>query len=141
VWSYNGEEVKHPLAGYYGFCYRITNLIDQRQYLGRKTFFFRKKNSKGQRITIESDWKQYYGSSQELLADIELYGKENFKREILSFHQSKSDLNYAETKLLFQNSVLESEDFYNRNIMNRYFSSRIRNIESRSMGQSQLPRC
>jgi hypothetical protein len=64
MWSFNGEEVKHVVPGYYGFTYRITNLIDQRQYLGRKVFWFRRKKK-----VFESDWRDYFGSSKELLAD------------------------------------------------------------------------
>ena len=52
-----------------------------------------------------------------------------WKREILSLYIKKGQVNYNETKLLFQHNVLEAKDdngeklYYNDNIMNRYFST------------------
>lgn len=132
MWLFNNEEVRFPPPGYYGFCYRIINLIDSRIYLGRKTFWFRK----GNRV-VESDWKVYFGSSLELKNDLILYGKENFRREIISFHQNKSDLNYSEIKLIFQSNALESGDFYNSNIGGRYFKSKLLNLSSRSLFENK----
>jgi len=56
-------------------------------------------------------------------------GPNRFKREILSLYKKKGQVNYNETKLLFQHNVLEAKDdngeklYYNDNIMNRYFST------------------
>jgi hypothetical protein len=107
---------------YYGFVYVITNLTNGRMYVGRKYFF-----SKKRKKLVESDWKKYYGSSEELLGDIELLGKDNFRREIISIHPTKGDVNYSETKELFSRNVLEEKNelggrlYYNGNIMSRYF--------------------
>ena len=87
-----------------------------------------KRKPKGgtRRVTSESDWKKYYGSSPELKADISRYGKDNFSREILSLHETLGKVNYEETKQLFLNDVLmESLDdgtpmYYNSNILGRY---------------------
>ena len=57
---------------------------------------------------------------------IKQFGKLNFKREILSLHQTLGKVNYEETKQLFINNVLtESLDdgtpmYYNSNILGRY---------------------
>ena len=73
-----------------------------------------------------SDWKRYYGSSNELSADRKLLGNSAFKREILSLHSRLGDVNYEETKQLFLNNVLvEALDdgtpaYYNSNILGRY---------------------
>ena len=55
-----------------------------------------------------------------------MFGKLNFKREILSLHETLGKVNYEETKQLFINNVLtESLDdgtpmYYNSNILGRY---------------------
>ena len=112
----------------FGFVYKITNLTNGRAYLGRKVFWFhRKPRGKKRKVKSESDWKKYYGSSDELKDDIKLLGVENFQREILSLHKTKGKTNFAETEALFKNNVLTEalEDgtprFYNSNIMNRYY--------------------
>mgnify|MGYP001988248337 CR=1 FL=1 len=110
----------------FGFVYLITNLSNQRQYIGRKYFWsFRTPKGKKRKVKEESDWKKYYGSCPELKEDVKKLGKEFFKREILSLHTSKGKVNFEETKQLFLNNVLtESLDgvpkYYNSNILGRY---------------------
>ena len=112
----------------YGFVYNITNLTNGRQYIGRKYFWsHRKPPGKKRRVKKESDWKKYYGSCPELKADIELLGRQNFSRRILSLHKTPGKTNFEETRQLFINGVLtESLDtgvpkYYNSNILSRYF--------------------
>ena len=51
----------------YGFVYNITNLTNQRQYIGRKYFWqHRTPKGKKRKVKSESDWKKYYGSCPEL---------------------------------------------------------------------------
>ena len=65
--------------------------------------------------------KRYYGSSDELKRDIKEFGKEVFRREIISLHNTKGWVNYEETRQLFLNNVLsETENYYNSNILGRY---------------------
>ena len=116
------------IGDYFGFVYLITNLTNQRQYIGRKYFWsFRTPKGKKRKVKQESDWKKYYGSCPELKEDIEKIGKENFKRNILSLHKTKGKTNYEETRQLFTNNVLtESLDgtvpkYYNSNILSRYY--------------------
>lgn len=115
------------IGDYFGFVYLITNQSNQRKYIGRKYFWsYRTPPGKKKRVKQESDWKKYYGSSDELKADIKTYGKANFTREILSLHENKSECNYEETKQLFLNNVLKeslddgSPRYYNSNILGRY---------------------
>ena len=116
------------IGDFFGFVYRITNLQSGRQYIGRKYFWQKRKPSNGKRrVTSESNWKKYYGSSDELKSDVKLLGKESFKREILSLHESLGKVNYEETKQLFLNNVLQetledgSPKYYNSNILGRYY--------------------
>lgn len=103
-----------------GFVYKITNLLNGREYFGKKLFFFSKTkviNKKKKKVKTESDWKEYYSSSEDLKQDVLKLGKENFKREILYLCQNKGSMGYLEAKLQFQYEVLENPDrFYNRQI-------------------------
>ena len=127
-WTYQGSTfTSDDINDFFGYVYRITNLQNGRQYIGRKYFVQKRKPRGGKRrVTSESDWKKYYGSSPELKEDIKHYGKHNFKREIISLHETLGKVNYEETKQLFLHNVLiESLDngepaYYNSNILGRY---------------------
>ena len=128
-WLYKGTAfTSDDINGQFGFVYRITNIQTGKQYIGRK-YFVQKRKPKGgkRRVTSESDWKKYYGSSPELKADISTYGKENFSREILSLHSTLGRTNYEETRQLFLHNVLtekltdDTPAYYNSNILGRYY--------------------
>ena len=131
AWTYQGSTFSSDdINSFFGFVYRITNLQTGKQYIGRKYFVQKRKPRTGtskRRVTSESDWKKYYGSSPELKADVKQFGRENFKREILSLHETLGKVNYEETKQLFLNNVLQetledgSPKFYNSNILGRYY--------------------
>lgn len=135
-WTYNGKYFESDDIGdSYGFVYRITNLGNGKQYIGRKYFWqHRKPRGKSRRVKSESDWKKYYGSSDELNADRKEIGNEYFRREILSLHKTKGQVNYEETKQLFLNNVLtEALDdggplYYNSNILGRYMKKNYGNF-------------
>ena len=126
-WLYKGEPfTTDDIGDLFGFVYCITNLCTGKQYIGRK-YFWQKRKPKGgkRRVTSESDWKRYYGSSAELKHDIKEMGRENFRREIISVYKTLGRVNYEETRQLFLNNVLtESIDglpkYYNSNILGRY---------------------
>ena len=127
-WTYKGSTfTTADIDDKFGFVYRITNLQSGKQYIGRKYFTQRRKPRGGKRrVTSESDWKRYYGSSEELKRDRKLLGNDLFKREILSLHKSKGLTNFEETRQLFLNNVLTeamtdgSPAYYNSNILGRY---------------------
>ena len=128
-WYYQGTAfTSDDINDFFGFVYRITNLQSGKQYIGRKYFWQKRKPRGGKRrVTSESDWKRYYGSSDELKADRKLLGDSSFKREILSLHTTLGKVNYAETRQLFLNGVLTesledgSPAYYNSNILGRYY--------------------
>jgi hypothetical protein len=128
-WLYNGSPfTSNDIQDYFGFVYLITNKSNGKKYIGRKNLYFhRKPKGKTRKVKQSSDWMKYYGSSDELKEDIKIYGKENFKREILSLHKTQGKLNFEETRQLFLNNVLsEALDtgeplYYNNNILGRYF--------------------
>ena len=128
AWLHEGKPfTSDDIGNFFGFVYRITNKQNGRQYIGRK-YFYQKRKPKGgkRRVTSESDWKRYYGSSAELKQDIKEFGKQIFRREIISLHKTQGRVNYEETRQLFLNNVLTEADtdgtpkFYNSNILGRY---------------------
>ena len=128
-WLYQGTAfTSDDIDGKFGFVYRITNIQTGKQYIGRK-YFVQKRKPKGgkRRVTSESDWKKYYGSCPELKEDIKKFGKDIFKREILSLHTSVGKTNFEETRQLFLHNVLtekltdDTPAYYNSNILGRYY--------------------
>lgn len=114
-WIYKGEIVE-DIGNYVGFVYMITNLRTNMRYIGKKNFYFSKtKQVKGKKKKhkVESDWKTYFGSNEELNHHVNIFGKDQFKREILRFCESKGEMSYFEAKYQFQYDVLESDQFYN----------------------------
>jgi len=130
-WLYDGKVFEsEDIKDYFGFCYILTDLENGMKYIGRKYFYsIRKKKGIRKKVRSESDWKTYYSSSKKIQQMVLESGPNRFKREILSLYKKKGQVNYNETKLLFQHNVLETVDehgkklYYNENIMNRYFST------------------
>ena len=130
-WLYNDKIFEsEDIKDYFGFCYILTDLENGIKYIGRKYFYsIRKKKGIRKKVRSESDWKTYYSSSKKIQQMVLESGPNRFKREILSLYKKKGQVNYNETKLLFQHNVLEAVDeygkklYYNENIMNRYFST------------------
>jgi hypothetical protein len=120
TWLYNNEPFLDP-GEYYGFVYIITNLLSGKQYIGKKFFWTIKRkqvNKVRKRYKAESDWKEYWSSSDEVKADVSEFGPENFKREIIYLCKNKGTTNYLEAKEQFTRNVLEDRDkWYNSWIM------------------------
>ena len=138
TWYYKDVEVTELPDDTVGFVYIITCIPTGRRYVGKKLGKFTKtkiktvtlkngtKKKKKIREKVDSDWRDYFGSSDALLSDVATLGVDQFKREIIYFCISKSACSYLEAKLQFQNNVLESDDWYNNNIMIRVHGNHIR---------------
>lgn len=112
-----------------GFVYLIVCRKTNRSYIGKKLFWFKKsKQVKGKKkkFLVESDWKDYYSSSEELKADVAKYGKENFYREILHLCFNKGTCNYLELREQIDRRVLESDDWYNSYVGSKIHKSHVR---------------
>ena len=119
-WTYNGKTFDSgDILDNYGFIYRITNTINGYDYVGRKYFTTIKKRPplKGKknkrRETVETDWKEYWGSSPRLQADIDTLGRDKFTREIIHLCKTRGETNYMEAYYQFTEGVLLREDNYN----------------------------
>lgn len=117
-WKYLNEEIKEIPGDAYGFVYRITNHVDNKQYIGKKQFYSTTRQKvKGKvnrkKVIKESDWKDYYGSNKYLKEDVENYGAPFFSREILRYCKSKGELSYYEAKYQFEEDVLFDDKYYN----------------------------
>ena len=102
-----------------GFIYVITHKATGKFYIGKKFFISKKtrpplKGNKNKRhYKVESDWKDYWGSSTNLAADIDKYGKKAFERRILRLCKNKWDCAYYELIEQINQSVLFRDDSYN----------------------------
>ena len=138
MWTFNNKIVEELPEDCVGFVYEITNLTNNRKYIGKKLAKFSKtsyktitlkngtKKKKKIKSKIDSDWMDYYGSSIELNKDVETLGKENFTREILFYCNSKAVCSYVEAREQYYRKVLESDDYYNGQISCRIHGSHIK---------------
>ena len=119
MWYYNNELFETTPEEYQGFVYQITELHTNKKYIGKKNFWkpkvlpINKTRKRRVRTRIESNWKDYYSSSNEVCKLVEQHGQEGFKREILKLCKTKGEMSYYEAKLQFDHNVLFSDDYYN----------------------------
>lgn len=140
-WIHKGEPLTESPAEMLGFIYCIVNKIDNRKYIGKKIFKTHKisvktitqkngiKKKKKTKIPIDSDWRDYYGSSEYLKADVEKHGKENFSRTIIHLCKSKGEMTYWETYYQFREHVLLKEEYYNSWISARVRADHLKGVK------------
>lgn len=109
-----------------GFVYLITNTVSNKKYIGKKNFYTNRtkvktvtlktglKKKKNIKVKAESDWMNYYGSSEDLKKDVDLYGSEKITRQILRLCYTKGELSYYEIRYqLMEDVLLHPEMWYN----------------------------
>jgi Putative endonuclease segE, GIY-YIG domain len=138
MWLLNAKEFKEVPVDCVGFIYRITLLVDTKDYpkgsiyIGKKIFNFKKKSKLSKKAQIQSgtrkrvkieskssDWEKYYGSSLELKALVKEIGEHNFHREILHLCNSKAEMSYMELVEQIKQEVFHVPSF------NKWISCRI----------------
>lgn len=131
MWIYNNEPLTEPIEKAIGFVYLITNLTNNKKYIGKKLFHFSKtKQVKGKKkkYKAESDWKEYWSSSDILQKEVAELGENNFKREILHICYNKGMMLYLELREQIDRRVLETDDYYNGIIQVRIHKSHVKFI-------------
>lgn len=149
MWLYKDKEVtsiEDMPQGTIGFIYKVTHIPTNKSYIGKKVLqhTLKKKLTKKElaeltgpgkkptfkRVSKESDWKTYYGSSKPLLAVLKQEGSENFTREIIKYVHTKKQLTYFETKYLFSYGVLEYPDqYFNDNVLGKFYTKDLISLE------------
>ena len=144
-WTHNGRQfTSDDIGDFYGFVYRITNLVTGYDYVGRKYFktirklkpLIGRKNKRHK--TKETDWQDYWGSSKRLTEDIEGLGKENFKREIICLCNTRGETNYMEAKIQFDEDVLLNECNYNGIIAIKIGYGSVKNLPEAVYNRTKL---
>lgn len=137
MWLYNRSEFTSEMIGdYVGFVYVITDVSNGKKYVGKKLFRSKTKlpplKGKTRKRTVikESDWKDYFGSSDEVKSLLEQKGPENFIREMLHLCNSKGEMSYLEAKEQFDREVLLSDDYYNGIINCKIHRTHVKNLKN-----------
>ena len=130
-WTYQGTTITELPEGTEAFVYLITNLTNDRKYIGKKLAKFKKtraplKGRKNKRHSkVESDWRDYWGSNDHLKEDVVQLGEDKFTREILHMCPSRGVASYMEAKEQFDRNVLLTDEYYNGIINVRVGGSQI----------------
>lgn len=142
MWTYNNTTDFSIPDNAIGYIYRVTNLLDNRIYIGRKMLSSNRKvrltkkekllpenkRKTFKRVIKETDLKDYWGSCNELTSDVQLYGENKFKREILIFCFNKITMSYYETYFQIKEDVL-FVDSYNKHIANtKFYKGKVNNL-------------
>lgn len=130
MWHYKGKPIKErsdlPDKAV-GFVYKITNLMTEQVYIGKKILLNKRtrpplKGYKRKRIDyIESNWKKYTGSNKET----KTWKISDCYREILYICFNKTMMSYRETSIQFKENVLEDDKYLNDNVLGKYYKKRI----------------
>lgn len=121
MWIFKGKPVTLDSISenHFSFVYKITRISDGKFYIGKKQMWFQKTTQKTVKLKngnkkvkkikslVPSDWPSYWGSSVDLLKDVDTLGEDAFTREILEFCLSKSHASYLEAKYQFAARVME----------------------------------
>jgi len=129
MWLYNSSPLEEIPETAYGYVYLITNTVTGRKYIGKKLFWFRKTKvlkGKKKRIKVESDWRDYWSSSDEVKKDVDALGTDKFIREILHICPNKGSCNYLEAREQMDRRVLETDNYYNGQIQCRVHRTHIK---------------
>ena len=134
MWYYEQKEFDETPDDFQGFVYCITDINNSRKYIGKKNFWKpkilpkTKTRKRRVRTRVESDWRDYFGSNEEVKLLVEEHGAKRFKREILRLCKTKGEMTYFEMKEQFQRDVLFRDDYYNEFIGGKIHSKHLKGI-------------
>ena len=133
MWLYENRPFEETPEEYQGFVYEVTEIDTGKKYIGKKNFWkpktlpVTKTRKRRVRTRTESDWRQYFGSSNQLCQLVEERGADKFKREILLLCKTKGEMSYHEAKIQFQRDVLLSDEYFNEFIGCKIHSRHVKN--------------
>lgn len=135
-WTYRGQPFDPELIeDHVGFVYVIKDLLNDKRYIGQKLFHFKrtlaplKGKSRNRIKKVESDWRTYHGSNDELNARVMEFGPDHFKRTILYLCKSKAEMNYFELyEQMNANVLLRPDRFYNSYVGGRISRGQLRSL-------------
>lgn len=140
-WLYENKEIT-SLEDFptdtFGYIYIVTHTPSGVSYLGKKSLYHNVKRkltkkelaempiTRGRRVLTEivkkeSDWKTYFGSEERIKELIKEGKQDEFTREIIHLVPNKKLLTYYECKYQFTFGVLESDKWFNTNILGKFF--------------------
>lgn len=138
MWLYNNEEfTSEMIEENAGFVYCITDLRSQKKYIGKKNFFSTRRlpplkgKTRKRKVVKESDWQDYFGSSEEIKQLLEQNGRDIFKREILHLCKTKGEMSYLELKEQVDREVLLSDEYLNGIIQVKIHRSHVQSLLSK----------
>ena len=131
-WIYEGTPITETPEEFGAFVYLITNLTNNKKYIGKKIFWSKRRKrvpgrARRKIVTKPSNWLKYYGSCEELLNDIDSLGEENFSREIIHMCKHRKESTFLEAMEHFTRNVLYAltesgeREYYNNNILAKFF--------------------
>lgn len=137
-WIDENEEIIDSLEKFpkdtVGFIYLI-RLSNGKKYIGKKNLYTERKKYFGKKqikqitdkrlktyeiIKKESDWRSYIGSNKQLKEDVN-NGVRILKRQIILSCNNIKKLTFYEIKAMILYEVLIDEDFYNDNILGKFY--------------------
>jgi len=135
MWLYEDkifDPAEHSYESLAGFVYVITDLDNNKKYVGKKNFWkihklrplkgkVNKRHSKR-----DSDWQTYYGSNDQVKLLVEESGEKRFKREIIRLCKTKGEMTYYEMKEQIDREVLFKQDYYNEFIGGKIHSKHLK---------------
>jgi hypothetical protein len=140
-WLYENKEIisldDFP-TDTFGYIYIVTHTPSGVSYLGKKSLYHNVKRkltkkelaempvTRGRKVLTEvvkkeSDWKTYFGSEERIKELIKEGKQDEFTREIIHLVPNKKLLTYYECKYQFTFGVLESDKWFNTNILGKFF--------------------
>jgi hypothetical protein len=137
MWTYNNAiflPTPEELANWVGYVYLITEKDTDMKYIGKKLFWSKRRlpplkgKTRKRTVISESDWKTYYGSSEELKLLVETNGGDNYTREILHFCKGKGEMSYLEIFEQITRHVLLREDYHNGFIGGKIHRNHVKGI-------------
>lgn len=138
TWYYKGQIFnpdEEDLKEWIGFVYVITDLSNDKKYVGKKLFWSKKTlpplkgKTRKRRSIIESDWKKYYGSSDLVKQLLNEHGEQNFHREILHLCKTRGEAGYLEMYEQVTRNVLLDDMYMNGIIQVRIHRNHVKGLK------------